>query len=115
MNREEYLPRLVLGLAILVLALSAAWSFGRGRGPVEESIVEELVERIEPEREPRRVSWDLNVIPHERIVYWIDYLKCRNYDRTRLWLERSVCYEDLIREQLRVCWMPDVLIYLVLI
>src|SRR5690625_5624445 len=83
MNREEYLPRLVLGLAILVLALSAAWSFGRGRGPVEESIVEELVERIEPEREPRRVSWDLNVIPHERIDYWIDFLKGRNYDRTR--------------------------------
>ena len=61
------------------------------------------------------VTWDITVTRNERVEDWIDFLKGRNYDRTRLWLERSGKYGPLIQAELRARGMPQDLLYLALI
>lgn len=61
------------------------------------------------------VTWDLTVTDHERIDFFVDFLKGRNYDKTRVWLERIGKYGPLIRQQLRERGMPEDLLYLTMI
>ena len=60
-------------------------------------------------------SWDLPVTRNDRVEQWIDFLKGRNADKTRLWMERSGKYTPMIRAQLRERGMPEDLIYLAFI
>ncbi|HUG41242.1 MAG TPA: LysM peptidoglycan-binding domain-containing protein [Longimicrobiales bacterium] len=62
-----------------------------------------------------RTEWDLTPTSNDRVLYWIDFLKGRNYDKTRLWLEREGKYGELIRTRLRERGMPEDLLYLVMI
>lgn len=61
------------------------------------------------------VVWDLPVTRNESVDRWIDFLKGRNHDRTRLWLERQGMYGPMIRAELRSRGMPEDLLYLALI
>jgi membrane-bound lytic murein transglycosylase D len=107
---------LVVGVVALAFALVTAWALGRGRTASGDPVpVEELIEEVAVADEAGEVRWDLTVTPHARVDYWIDFLKGRNYDKTRLWLERSGRYAPMIREQLRARGMPEDLIYLALI
>lgn len=107
---------LVVGVVALVIALVTVWAWGRGGGEGDDPVpVEELLEEAAVADEQGEVRWDLTVTSNERVDYWIDFLKGRNYDKTRLWLERSGRYAPLIRAELRERGMPEDLIYLALI
>lgn len=103
------------GVVVMGLVLITTWSLGPDRALTDEAAGEELIAAAAEADGSDEVTWDLTVTPHERVDYWIDFLKGRNYDRTRLWLERSGRYEPMIREQLRARGMPEDLIYLALI
>lgn len=122
MSDLRYGRTLSLGMVILALALATVWAVGRGRPRPESTPVEEWLEEAAtaPEAadvaDPRaEVSWDLSVTYNERVEYWIEFLKGRNYDKTRLWLERSGKYAPMIRAELRKRGMPEDLLYLALI
>lgn len=115
MKGRDYSQSLVIGVVILAFALVTTWALGRGQNQEEEPApAEELIEEA-AETGTDEVRWDLTVTSNERVDYWIDFLKGRNYDKTRLWLERSGRYAPMIREQLRSRGMPEDLIYLALI
>jgi len=61
------------------------------------------------------VRWDLPVAYNDRVEYWINFLKGRNHDKTKLWLERKSHYEPMILGKLRERGMPEDLIYLAMI
>ncbi|MGQ0815191.1 MAG: transglycosylase SLT domain-containing protein [Gemmatimonadota bacterium] len=61
------------------------------------------------------VNWDLPVTRNNRVDQWIDFLKGRNANKTRLWLERSGKYTPMIQAELRKRGMPEDLIYLAFI
>ncbi|HSJ05244.1 MAG TPA: LysM peptidoglycan-binding domain-containing protein [Longimicrobiales bacterium] len=100
-------------LVLLVLSLSAAWSAGRTRVvPVEPAPLEAMLEEA---GESNLVVWDLPVTRNESVDQWIEFLAGRNYQRTRLWLERTGMYGPMIRSELRARGMPEDLLYLALI
>jgi membrane-bound lytic murein transglycosylase D len=115
MKGRGYGQTLGLGVTILVFAFVTTWALSRGRLSGDPVPAEELIEEAAAAGEVDEVRWDLTVTPHDRVDYWIDFLKGRNYDKTRLWLERSGRYAPMIREQLRARGMPEDLIYLALI
>jgi membrane-bound lytic murein transglycosylase D len=116
MKGRRYGQTLKVGVVLLALALTTVWAVGRrGDGPRDPIPVEELLEEVVAADEQGEARWDLTVTPHARVDYWIDFLKGRNYDKTRLWLERSGRYAPLIRGELRARGMPEDLIYLALI
>jgi membrane-bound lytic murein transglycosylase D len=70
---------------------------------------------VSAERSMGSATWDLPVTRNERVDQWISFLKGRNADKTRVWLERSGRYTPMIREALRERGMPEDLIYLAFI
>ncbi len=60
-------------------------------------------------------GWDLPVTYNDRVGFWIDFLKGRNSDRTRQWLERLGEWGPMIRAKLRERGMPEDLVYLAFI
>jgi membrane-bound lytic murein transglycosylase D len=65
--------------------------------------------------EKKAVTWDLTVSDHERIDFFVDFLKGKNYEKTRVWLERIGKYGPLIQQELRARGMPEDLLYLTMI
>jgi membrane-bound lytic murein transglycosylase D len=65
--------------------------------------------------EKKAITWDLTVSDHERIDFFVDFLKGKNYDKTRVWLERIGKYGPLIQQELRARGMPEDLLYLTMI
>lgn len=63
----------------------------------------------------KRTSWDLPAVRNERVDFWIDFLSGKNYDHTRLWLERAGRYGPMIQEKLAERGMPQDLLYLAMI
>lgn len=61
------------------------------------------------------VTWDLPSDRNERVDFWIEFLSGRNYEKTRLWLERVGTYGPMIQEQLAERGMPQDLLYLAMI
>jgi len=102
------------GLLIVLVASATAWAIGRDPAVVEEAPMETLLVQADAVA-PAVVSWDLPVTRNESVDLWIDFLKGRNRDRTRLWLERSGRYAPMIQAKLRARNMPEDLIYLALI
>jgi len=115
MKGRDYGRGLLIGVIALAFALVTTWAMERGGEVVEPAAGEELIEEAAEEGRSEEVRWDLTVTSNERVEYWIDFLKGRNYERTKLWLERSGRYAPMIREQLRARGMPEDLLYLALI
>lgn len=67
-----------------------------------------------PLRTPRP-AWDLTPTSNDRVEYWIEFLKGRNHEKTRLWLEREGKYGEFLRSKLRERGMPEDLVYLTMI
>jgi membrane-bound lytic murein transglycosylase D len=119
--------------AVAVLAMGAATAYGVVQGPAEtepapvDVLLEATSDATVPEGEASssttfaaaplraRTEWDLTRTTNDRVEYWIDFLKGRNYDKTRLWLEREGKYGEFIRAELRERGMPEDLLYLVMI
>lgn len=57
-------------------------------------------------------EWDLPAVRNERVDFWIDFLSGKNYDHTRLWLERIGKYGPMIQQKLAERGMPQDLLYL---
>lgn len=114
MKGRDYSHGLLIGVIALAFALVTSWAMGRGKDTEEPAAAEELIEEA-GEGRSEEVGWDITVTSNERVEYWIDFLKGRNRDRTRLWLERSGRYAPMIRAQLRARGMPEDLLYLALI
>src|SRR5690554_3075524 len=113
---RQYAWMLAAGLVVAILALLA----GRGTRPAETQLevppVEELLPQVGAAPEvDAGARWDLTVTRNDRVEYWIRFLRTRNRDRTRLWLERSGRYAPMIRRELRARGMPEDLVYLALI
>jgi membrane-bound lytic murein transglycosylase D len=104
------------GAVLLVAGVSAAWNVSRTRPSVEPPAMEQILETTAASAESGSgVVWDLPVTRNESVDWWIDFLKGRNADKTRLWLERTGMYGPMIREELRRRGMPEDLLYLALI
>lgn len=107
---------LAAGLAIAILALTAGWAMRRTETETEVPPVEELLPQAAAAPEvDAGVRWDLTPTLNDRVEYWIRFLRTRNHERTRLWLERSGRYAPMIRRELRARGMPEDLVYLALI
>jgi membrane-bound lytic murein transglycosylase D len=101
---------IALGVAASSLALVAGTRGGAGAEAEAETagLLDTPAERAEKEG----VSWDLPVADHERIDFFVEFLMGRNYDKTRLWLERLGRYAPFIQNELRERGMPEDLIWL---
>jgi membrane-bound lytic murein transglycosylase D len=119
MKVRGYGRTFVVGVVALVVALTTVWAINRDGVPIESAPAEELLELVAAESEVAEgvgePTWDLTVTSNDRVDFWIDFLKGRNYDKTRLWLERSGRYAPMIRGELRARGMPEDLLYLALI
>lgn len=119
MKGKGYGRMLVVGVAVLVFALAKVWELGRRGAATDPAPVEEMIEIAGEEADAAAHEvgrgWDLTETSNARVDYWIDFLKGRNYEKTRLWLERSGRYSAMIRGELRARGMPEDLIYLALI
>ena len=62
-----------------------------------------------------KAEWDLPAVRNERVDFWIEFLSGRNYDHTRLWLERAGKYGPMIQQKLAERNMPQDLLYLAMI
>ena len=69
--------------------------------------------------EPERVvsftpakSWDIEETRNEEVDFFIDFLRVKNHDKTRLWLERLGKYGPMIQAKLAERGMPQDLIWL---
>lgn len=118
------MKRLVgVGLAVLVVGLVGARSAWQGDVPPEPSPGEVILEDAAVLAEANQatasaageIRWDLPATRNDRVEFWIDFLQGRNYDNTRLWLERSGRYEPLILQELRARDMPEDLLYFAMI
>ncbi|HUE77844.1 MAG TPA: LysM peptidoglycan-binding domain-containing protein [Longimicrobiales bacterium] len=121
------------GVAVVTLAMGAATAYGVVQRPVgtEPAPVDVLLEATSEATVPEATApssvsftarplrahtdWDMTRTMNDRVEYWIDFLKGRNYDKTRLWLEREGKYGEFLREKLRERDMPTDLFYLVMI
>jgi membrane-bound lytic murein transglycosylase D len=99
------------------LAASSLGVLAAGNAPAERAASSTPPEPAPaPEvAEKRGVTWDLTVTDHERIDFFVDFLKGKNYDKTRVWLERIGKYGPLIQQELRERGMPEDLLYLTMI
>lgn len=114
-----------LGFGAILLGAGTTWvAIERGGATLEAAPVEELIEGAEaaPESEGPGVKvaasgakWEMPIVRNARVDYWIDFLKGRNYAKTRQWLERSGKYGPMIRAKLRERGMPEDLLYLAMI
>ena len=107
---------LAAGLVVAILALAAGGVTRRAETQLDVPPVEELLPQARGAPEVGAdPQWDLTVTRNDRVEYWIRFLRTRNHDRTRLWLERSGRYAPMIRRELRARKMPEDLVYLALI
>ena len=67
----------------------------------------ESVERFAPTQ-----SWDIEETKNEEVEFFIDFLRGKNYHKTKLWLERLGKYGPMIQEKLAARGMPQDLIWL---
>ena len=96
----------------LLVSVSSMTAWAAGREPaVEPAPMDALVEA----KTASVVSWDLPVTRNESVEDWIAFLKGRNADKTKLWMERSTKYAPMIQAKLRERNMPEDLIYLAFI
>src|SRR5690606_16951396 len=113
---RQYAWMLAAGLVVAILALVAGRGMRQAETQVEVPPVEELLPQAGAAPEvDAGVRWDLTMTRNDRVEYWIRFLRTRNRDRTRLWLERSGRYAPMIRRELRARNMPEDLVYLALI
>lgn len=124
-----YIRALGIGAVVLGAGVATTSAFSRSSGEAEEVAVGEGLGAIgdevqisptEPPANARYVSeagdpWDMPVVWNDRVAYWVEFLRGRNHDRTRLWLERSGRYGPMIRAELRARGMPEDLVYLAMI
>jgi membrane-bound lytic murein transglycosylase D len=116
MENARTIRMFVYGVLLLAFSGLTAWSIGRdGRTPREPAPMDELLAEAEASGEESVIEWDLTMTRNEHVETWINFLKGRNADRTRLWLERSGRYGPMIQEELRRRDMPQDLLYLALI
>jgi hypothetical protein len=108
---------LTVGLAASSLALLAGARAGGPAGGPEEAVDVALADFKPPEQVTAEegVKWDLHVSEHERIDFFVEFLMGRNYDKTRVWLERIGKYGPMIQNELRERGMPEDLLYLAMI
>ena len=119
--RSRYTKSALIGTGLIALSLSAAWSVRRSvtdtaPAPVEPAPMERILETTEPGVSGvTSQGRDLPVTRNASVDFWIEFLRGRNRDRTKVWLERQGRYGPLIREELRRRGMPEDLLYLALI
>jgi membrane-bound lytic murein transglycosylase D len=108
-GRKHRTP-LTLGLAASSLALIAGTQGGaKEQGEAElASVLEPLVD----DEAAKAPVWDLTVSEHDRVDFFVEFLMGRNYDKTKLWLERLGKYGPFIQNELRERGMPQDLIWL---
>ncbi len=119
--RPKYGRTLLVGALMILAAGGLAWR--SVQGPLEAPPMESLLESAPAEalavksdgETSHESEWDITVTRNTAVDTWIDFLTGRNHDRTRLWLERSGRYAELIRGELRARGMPQDLFYLALI
>lgn len=113
-----------IGFGAFLVGACAWVAIERGNTVAEAAPVEELLEGAEeaPESEVwtlevagANAKWELPIVRNARVDYWIDFLKGRNHEKTRQWLERSGKYAPMIRAKLRERGMPEDLVYLAMI
>lgn len=104
---------LFAGSLLVAASLSAAYTAG-DPGAVVSTPMDEVAAATASSTESV-VSWDLPVTRNDHVDQWIGFLKGRNADKTRTWMERSGRYTPMIRAELRKRGMPEDLIYLAFI
>ncbi|HEY0304890.1 MAG TPA: lytic transglycosylase domain-containing protein [Longimicrobiales bacterium] len=57
-------------------------------------------------------SWDIEQTKNEEVDFFIDFLRGKNHDKTKLWLERLGKYGPMIQKKLAERGMPQDLIWL---
>ena len=110
---------LIIGTALIVTSLTAAWSAGRPapHGHAESDAVL-TADRMTDEAAGNVAGvaeWDLPVTHNERVERFIGFLSEGNRKNTAVWLERQGKYGPMIRAELRRRGMPEDLLYLALI
>lgn len=106
---------LLIGLGLSAVSLVGGRSIWLDPAPMEEPPMESILEaEVAPVVEVAP-AWDLPAERNDKVDFWIDFLAGRNYDKTRLWLERSGRYAPFIRQELRARGMPEDLIYFAMI
>jgi membrane-bound lytic murein transglycosylase D len=114
MKERRFAKSMLIGATLLTVSLSAAWTVGRVRAPVEPAPMERILDTSAVD-EVAEVVWDLPVTHNESVEWWIGFLQGRNRDKTQLWLERTGRYGPMIQAELRRRGMPEDLLYLALI
>ena len=115
MKDRPYTRFMLFGVALAAVSLSAAWSVGHVRVPVEPAPMEGILETTAEAPATKVVVWDLPRTKNASVDMWIGFLEGRNRERTQLWLERSGRYGPMIQAELRRRGMPEDLLYLALI
>ena len=105
------------GLAASSIALIAGGANPAAESPANAALgtLADASETVRREITPAAAAWDLPKGEHENIEFWIDFLRGKNYDKTRTWLERIGKYGPMIQEELRARDMPQDLLYLTMI
>lgn len=115
MEDNRYARPFAVGLAILALGLLGGRTVWQTEAPLEPAPMEVILEEEALVTGVNGLEWDLPQASHERVDFWVDFLAGRNYDRTKLWLERSGRFAPFIRQELRARGMPEDLIYFAMI
>jgi membrane-bound lytic murein transglycosylase D len=109
LNTRRNRRNLALGVAASTLGgLTAAGNSGPAPegAPLAMNDAEGVV-RFAPTQ-----SWDIEQTKNEEVDFFIDFLRGKNHDKTRLWLERLGKYGPMIQEKLAERDMPQDLIWL---
>lgn len=105
------------GLAASSIAMIAGGANPSAESPAKAALgtLADASETVRREIVPAAAAWDLPKAEHENVGFWIDFLRGKNYDKTRTWLERIGKYGPMIQEELRNRDMPQDLLYLTMI
>ncbi|MGH7575706.1 MAG: transglycosylase SLT domain-containing protein [Longimicrobiales bacterium] len=119
MISRSLLQKSLVGLTLVATACLGGWSVSRDEPRAEREVADDVAFAGlnlggAGEWEPSK-TWDITKTRNAAVEKWIDFLRGRNRDRTRLWLERQGRYGPLIRSALRSRGMPEDLFYLAFI
>jgi membrane-bound lytic murein transglycosylase D len=105
------------GLAASSIAMIAGGANPAVTSPAQAALgtLADASETVRREIIPAAAAFDLPEAEHENVAFWIDFLRGKNYDKTRSWLERIGKYGPMIQEELRARDMPQDLLYLTMI
>jgi membrane-bound lytic murein transglycosylase D len=106
---KQHRAPLSLGLAASSLALIAGTT---GKSSEAQPEAASVLGPLSETEEAPTPTWDLTVSEHDRIDFFVEFLMGRNYDKTKLWLERLGKYGPFIQNELRERGMPQDLIWL---